>query len=80
MQYSKADYLALLLENPEGLTANEVCELYFDVPDFTTRKALTRLYKQGLARRVKEGVEHRYQITDKGILRYDYFMQLKNGV
>ena len=74
--HPKTDYLELLLESPEGLTANEISEIYFDdVESFTSRKALTRLYKQGCARRQKEGREHRYWITEKGILRYDYLLK-----
>jgi len=74
--HPKTDYLELLLESPEGLTANEISEIYFDdVDPSTARKALTRLFKQGCATREKERREHRYWITDKGILRYDYLLK-----
>ena len=74
--HPKTDYLELLLENPEELTANEISEIYFeDVDPSTAQKALTRLYKQGCARRQREGREYRYWITNKGILRYDYLLK-----
>ena len=71
--HPKTDYLRLLMENLDWLTANEISESYFcDVAPSTARKALTRLYKQGCARRQKEGKEYRYWITTKGIMRYNY--------
>ena len=74
--HPKTDYLGLLMENLGGLTANEISEIYFcDVEPSTARKALTRLYKQGCAKRQKEGREHRYWITTKGILRYNYLLK-----
>jgi len=71
----KIEYLQLLLENPSGLTANEVSDFYFDDAEpSTTRKALTRLYRNGDATRQKEGRQHRYWISDKGVRKLEYLL------
>lgn len=75
----KVAYLEILIENiRKGLTANEVSDFYFqDVDPSTTRKALTRLYKNGDARRTKIGRTHRYWVSEKGLLKYDYLMAIE---
>ena len=60
------------MESPLGVTANEISEIFMDVPNATARMALHRLHKQGCATRTKEEREFRYWITDKGIRRYDF--------
>lgn len=44
--YTKIDYLDLLLENPDGITASEISEIYFDVTKDAAGHALRRLKKQ----------------------------------
>ena len=75
----KVAYLEILIDNlREGLTANEVSGFYFqDVDSSTTRKALTRLYRNGDATRQKQGREHRYWVSEKGLLKYDYLMAIE---
>jgi len=70
--HSKIEYLELLIENPDGVTSSEVEEIWDGVTRDVARKALIRLYKQGCAKRVKEGLEYRYWITDRGIQKYHY--------
>ena len=70
--HSKIEYLALLIESPDGVTSSEVEEVWDDVTQDAARKALTRLHKQGCAKRVKEGLEYRYWITDRGIQKHHY--------
>jgi len=75
IKHYKTDYLGLLLEYPDGVTAKEIAETYFDdVPTHTIRWTLKRLHTQGLVRRIKDEGEYRYWITDKGVLRYDYLL------
>jgi len=73
--YKKLDYLELLLENStDGVTPSEVSEIFFDnVSKDTVGHALNRLKKNSCAvRRLENGGEYRYWITDRGVLRYDY--------
>ena len=73
LNYSKTDYLELLLENPNGITPSDVSDIYFDdVTLHAANNALRRLKKGGLAVRRLDGLEFRYWITDRGIRRYDY--------
>ena len=73
LNYSKTDYLELLLENPNGITPSDVSDIYFDdVTLHAANNALRRLKKGGLAVRQVDGSEFRYTITDRGVLRYDY--------
>jgi len=70
--HSKIEYLELLTESSDGVTSSEVEEIWDDVTRDAARKALTRLYKQGCAKRFKEGLEYRYWITDRGIQKHHY--------
>jgi len=73
----KTDYLELLLENDDGLTATEIEEIFDDTSRDSINAALRGLRKSGCARREKEEGEFRYWITNKGILKYDYLMKKK---
>ena len=74
--HTKIDYLELLLESPDGITASEISEIYFDdVTKDAARNALHRLKKQGCAVREKNEAEYRYHLTDRGIMKLHY---LKN--
>ena len=58
--YTKIDYLDLLLENPDGITASEISEIFFDdVTKDAARNALRRLKEQGCAVREKDNTEYR---------------------
>ena len=71
--YSKADYLELLLETPNGITPSDVTEIYFDdVTNEAANNALRRLKKSGCATRIIDQGEYRYWITDRGISKYDH--------
>jgi len=70
--HSKIEYLKLLIESPEGVTSSEVEEVWDDVTRGAARKALFRLFKQGCAKRIKEGLEYSYWITDRGIEKYHH--------
>lgn len=69
--HPKIEYLELLIESPDGVTSSEVEEVWDDVTQDAARKALFRLFKQGCAKRIKEG-EYRYWIEDRGIQKYHH--------
>ena len=71
--HTKIDYLELLLESPDGITASEISEIFFDdVTKDAAGNALRKLKKQGCAVREKDDTEYRYYLTDRGIMKLDY--------
>ncbi len=70
--YTKIEYLQLLYESPDGITASEISEIFFDVTKDAARNALHRLKKQGCVVREKDDTEYRYHLTERGLRKLDY--------
>ena len=67
--WTKIDYLDLLLENPDGITASEISEIYLETTKDAAGHALYRLKKEGCAIRKKGTKEYTYYLTDKGAMK-----------